>query len=176
MTDERMGEALWHALAALPRGAGVVFRHHATGLAERRRLFARVAAIARRRRLVLVRAGPVRLGRGEAGVHGGRAPAGKLCLWPAHSRREGVAGVRAGADLLFVSPIHPTRSHPGGRVLRPVRAALLAAGLPVRRIALGGMDAGRFRRMKGLGFDGWAAIDAWTSDGRRGQKRKAVPT
>src|SRR3546814_3022387 len=28
MTDERQGETLWRALYRLPRGAGVVFRHH----------------------------------------------------------------------------------------------------------------------------------------------------
>src|SRR4051812_44661166 len=73
MTDERITDGLWSAIEALPRGAGIVFRHHATPPGERRRLFARVAAVARRKRLVLVRAGSASLGRGEAGVHG-RAP------------------------------------------------------------------------------------------------------
>ena len=57
MTDERMGDGLWAAIEALPRGAGIVFRHHATDQAGRRALFERVARIARRKRLVLVRAG-----------------------------------------------------------------------------------------------------------------------
>ncbi|MEJ8630952.1 hypothetical protein P0F65_16040 [Sphingomonas sp. I4] len=30
MTDERLGDGLWRALARLPPGSGVVFRHHAT--------------------------------------------------------------------------------------------------------------------------------------------------
>ena len=42
----------------------------------------------------------------------------------------------------------------------------------VPAIALGGMDARRFRQVQRLGFYGWAAIDAWLPD----QKRKAVPT
>jgi thiamine-phosphate pyrophosphorylase len=73
MTDERMGDALWDAVARLPRGAGVVFRHYATPLAERRALFARMAQIAQRRGLVLVRAGGVPLAVREAGVHNARA-------------------------------------------------------------------------------------------------------
>ncbi len=165
MTDERMGDGLWDGLARLPRGSGIVFRHYATPMAERRVLYARVERIARSRRLVLLRAGPVRLGR-EQGVHGrwkgpGAARSGKVRTWPAHDRIEALAGVRAGADLLFVSPIFATRSHPGSRATGAVRAAFRIRGLPVAVIALGGMNDVRFRRMRPLGFYGWAAIDAW---------------
>ena len=176
MTDERMGDHLWTALARLPRGAGVVFRHHATPLAERRALFARLGAVARRRGLTVVRAGPMRLGRGEHGVHNQRVGHG-LRTHAAHSRREAVAAVRHGTDLLFVSPVFATRSHPGATALGSLRAARIVAGLPVVTIALGGMDAGRYRRLQRLGFDGWAAIDAWSGSARVGpQKRNAVPT
>jgi len=169
MTDERMGEGLWHALDALPRGSGVVFRHYATPPAERRTLYARVARVARARRLILVRAGPRKLGR-EDGMHGRfRAHGGTgLRTWPAHSRSEAMAGVRAGADLLFVSPIFATRSHPGTRSTGPIVAANRIRGLPVPVIALGGMTARRFRRVRPFGFYGWAAIDAWLEpDGER---------
>jgi len=159
MTDERMGAALWTALERLPRGAGIVFRHFATPLPERRALFAQVLRVARRRGLVLVRGGAAAM-RGEMGVHGARGRG--LVTWPAHDRREAIAGVRAGADVLFVSPVFVTRTHPGARALGPPRAARIAAGLPGVRVALGGMDARRFARVRGLGFDGWAAIDALT--------------
>jgi len=162
MTDERMGDGLWAAIEALPRGAGIVFRHHASDLAERRALFERVARIARCRRLVLVRAGPERLGRSESGVHGDvRRLYPGLRTWPAHSRAQAIAAKRAGANLLFVSPVHPTRSHPGARALGPLRAATSMRGLGLQAIALGGMDSSRFAKLKGLGFHGWAAIDAW---------------
>jgi thiamine-phosphate pyrophosphorylase len=169
MTDERIGDALWTALARLPRGSGVVFRHYGLAPAERRALFARVAAVARKRGLVLVRAG-VEPMRGEAGVHGRRGRG--LRTAPAHSRREAVAAIRAGAQVLFVSPAFATRSHPGARALGRVRSGLMIAGLDVPVIALGGMDARRFAGLSGLKLHGWAAIDAWTRD----QKRKAVPT
>ena len=44
MTDERLGERLFEAIARLPEEAGIVFRHY--GLAEdaRRTLFERVRA------------------------------------------------------------------------------------------------------------------------------------
>jgi thiamine-phosphate pyrophosphorylase len=160
MTDERMGESLWEALERLPRGSGVVFRHYGLTLAKRRTLFARVTQVARRRGLLVVRAGPQWLGRGETGVHGRRGAG--LRTWPAHSRREAIAGARAGADLLFVSPVFATRSHPGAEPLGRARLGLLIRGLPVPVIALGGMDAKRAATLRPLGSYGWAAIDAWT--------------
>lgn len=161
MTDERMGDALWSALARLPRGSGVVFRHYGLSLAERRALFARVARVARRRGLVLLRAGQDRMGRGEAGVHG-RRPAQGLYTRPAHSRREAIAAIRDGADALFVSPVFATRSHPGAPALGAVRLGLMVRELGVPLVALGGMNARRAAAIRGLGLYGWAAIDAWT--------------
>ena len=156
MTDERMGEALWRAVRRLPCGGGIVFRHHATPLPKRRRLFARLLRVARARRLVLVRAGTVPM-RGEMGVHKARGKG--LVTWPVHDGREAREARRAMADAAFVSPVFATRSHPGARTLGALQAAQLAARLPMARIALGGMDARRFRCLRS--FDGWAAIDAW---------------
>jgi thiamine-phosphate pyrophosphorylase len=162
MTDERMGDGLWAAIDALPRGAGIVFRHHATDRTARRALFERVARIARRKGLVLLRAGATHLGRGESGAHGNfRRFHPGLHSRPAHSRPEAIAAKRAGADIVFISPVYPTRSHPGARAVGPLRAAALSRGLGMKAIALGGMDGRRFARLRGLGFHGWAAIDAW---------------
>ena len=157
MTDERMGDALWPALRALLPGSGVVFRHYATPLAERRAIFVRVRQIARARRLVLVAARPAGLGLSD-GVHG-RGLGHGVRTWAAHSRREAVAGVRAGADALFVSPLYATRSHPGAGALRLGAALRIGQGLPVCVMALGGMTARRFQRISAYGFDGWAAIN-----------------
>jgi thiamine-phosphate pyrophosphorylase len=154
MTDPRMGESLWPALERLPRGSGVVFRHY--GVPGREALFERVAKIARRRGLVLVAADL----RGSRHVHNGRHRGPGLRTAAAHSRREAIQAIRAGADLLFVSPVYATRSHPGARTLGRVRFGLLVRGLPVPVIALGGMTRAR---MTGLpGARGWAAIDAWS--------------
>lgn len=166
MTDERIGEALWEALERLPRGAGVVFRHYATPADERRRMLAKIARIARRRGLALVAAGE---GAAAHGSHGRRPRrTGALHTRSAHTRREALAAQRAGADAIFVSPVYPTRSHPGARPLGRIGLRLMIRGLQVPVIALGGMTA---HRARSLPIYGWAAIDAWTRD----QKRKAVP-
>lgn len=158
MTDERMGERLWAALERLPRGSGVVFRHYGLGKAERTLLFAKVAKVARRRGLVLVRAGE-RVGRGEAGVHN-RSGWG-LQTASAHGRREARRAEAGGADLIFVSPVFATRSHAGARTLGRVRLGLTIRGLKVPVIALGGINAARARGLRALGVHGWAGIDAW---------------
>ena len=151
MTDERTGDGLWRGLAALPPGAGVVFRHYATPRVERHRLWLRVRRIATARRLFVVAFGPMP---GAKGTHNGSRP----LTASAHDRGE--ARQKRGARYLFVSPVFATRSHPGAVALCPMKAARIASGLGVNVIALGGMDARRWRRIRHLGFDGWAAIDS----------------
>ena len=156
MTDERLGDALWQAIDALPRGGGIVFRHYATAPEARRALFEQVRKAARRKGLLLVVAGPA-VERGE--MRHGRIR-GALTA-PVHSRREAIAATRAGAALLFVSPVHATRSHPGAAALRRVRFGLMIRGLKLPVIALGGMDERRWRALRPLDVHGWAGIDAW---------------
>lgn len=156
MTDERLGDALWQAIDALPRGSGIIFRHYATAPKVRCALFDRVRRAARRKGLLLVLAGPS-IGRAE--LRHGRER-GALTA-PVHSRREAIAAMRAGAALLFVSPVHPTRSHPGAPALGSVRLGLMIRGLKLPVIALGGMNERRWRALKPVRVHGWAGIDAW---------------
>lgn len=158
MTDERVGESLWHAVARLPAGSGVVFRHYATPRSERAKLWAKLERIARKRRLVLIRAGE-RVGHGGRGVHNRRGAG--LRTASAHSRSEAVVAVSSGAELLFVSPVFATRSHHGARALGRMRLALMIRGIHVPVVALGGMNAARAKSLRGLGIHGWAGIDAW---------------
>jgi thiamine-phosphate pyrophosphorylase len=156
VTDERQGEGLWAALERLPAGAGILFRHYALLGPARRALFEEVKRIARRRRLLLVVAGgPLP---GGDGAHDRRGAGIRTAS--AHNLRELRSAERAGADLVFLSPVYPTRSHPGGRPLGPRRFALIAHQARVPVIALGGMDEARFRTLGG-GY-GWAGIDAWS--------------
>ncbi|KQU52968.1 thiamine monophosphate synthase [Sphingomonas sp. Leaf339] len=175
MTDERLEDRLWSILLHMPPGSGVVFRHRATRPAERRALFQRVRRITRARRLVLLAVDPPLPG--SAGRHGRVAGA---TSWPAHDRVEAIAGFRAGAKLLFVSPLYATRSHSGAAALGPIKARRIGQGLGISVIAMGGMDARRWRRIRHLGFTGWAGIDAWpigpSASISDRQKRKAVPT
>jgi len=155
MTDERQGEKLWEALERLPKGAGVVFRHYGLAPGERRKLFERVRKVARRRRLFLLAGGGLR----SDGSHGGRGRGFRSAS--AHGLAELKTAERSGADLIFLSPAFPTRSHPGARALGPVRFGLIAGQARIPVIALGGMDRRRARRLPQI--YGWAGIDVWSS-------------
>ncbi len=161
-------------MARLPRGAAVLLRGPAPGLA------AAAARRARARGLMLILAGE---GRGalaaRAGLHVPEhrlmrhllpflmmrrhaGPRARPLLSLAVHGRAGVARARRlGADAALVSPVFPTASHPGAPALGPLRWAALARALPCPAVALGGMSARRVRRLPRRLCAGWAAIGAW---------------
>lgn len=172
MTDERIDDVLG-AVAALPKGAGVVFRHHATPAKQRRALYEQVRRVARQRRLTLLLAGTpaqARSWRADGAHHRSELRSASLRSVSVHNAPELQIARRAGADLIFVSPVFATASHPGARALGIVRAGLLACTERHRSIALGGLTATKWRQVRPLGLHGWAAIDGLA------QKRNAVPT
>ncbi len=157
-TDDRLGDDLWRAIERVPVGGGVVLRHHRSDVA----LGERVAALCDQRGLWLSVAGDVALARrlGAAMIHNPVGEArGLLVSRSVHSLGE--ARARRYADLVFVSPLYASESHPGGVTLGLVAALDLAREAGVPGIALGGMDAERGEAAIRAGFHGWAAIHAW---------------
>jgi thiamine-phosphate pyrophosphorylase len=162
MTDERLGGGLIDAVKRLPDGAGIVFRHYRLEEAGRRALFDRVRKAAPTALLLL--AGPAELARswGADGSHGrGRGRAADLRSAPVHDHAEIRAAERAGAALLFLSPVFATSSHPRAPPLGLARFAWLARRTSLPVIALGGMDEARGKSLASFGAYGWGAIDAW---------------
>lgn len=159
MTDERLGDRLFAALERLPEEGGVVFRHYSLAERERRALFNRVRAA---HQGLLLLAGPAEQARdwGADGSHG-RGRGKGLRSAPVHGHREIRVAERDGADLLFLSPVFATRSHPEAQTLGLARFAWLARRTTLPVIALGGMDATRGKRLGSFGAYGWAGIDAW---------------
>ena len=164
MTDERLGGRLWQAVDALPEAAGIVFRHYSLADDDRLELGTRLAERARKRGLLLAVAGSERLAE-QLGAQLVHNPVGDPGLLPfsrsAHSLEEAAAACSSGASLIFLSPIHATRSHPGRKPLPRDTARRIVADCPVPVIALGGMNRERFDQLRSDGFYGWAGIDAW---------------
>lgn len=163
MTDERLGERLWEAIGRVTAGTGgIVFRHYSLAPLERLELGKRVAALAQERKLVLAVAADVVLAKklGARLVHNPPEAVDLPFSMAVHDGREACAARRAGTDLVFVSPVFPTRSHSGASVLGAERAAKLAEAAGCPAIALGGMTFGKFWEL-GPAFHGWAGIDAW---------------
>jgi len=157
ISDARNDALLEAVLRRMPRGGGLIYRHYHLPPGERRARFCALARIAWARGIRVVLAGDMARARawgadgayGAAGVIGPGGPG--LRLATVHSLRD---IRRAGrADAVLLSPVYPTRSHPGGKVLGPLRFRLIAARSHVPVIALGGMDATRGRGLR------WAAID-----------------
>jgi len=165
ISDARNDAALENALARLPRGSGLVFRHYHLPPAERGARFKVLSRIARRFGHMVVLSGTPREARRwkAAGAYGAAArlaggPA-TLRLVTVHSLRELGGAHRARADMVLISPVFATRSHPGGKTLGPARFGLLSARSQVPAIALGGMTPHRARRLPARK---WAAIQAFT--------------
>ncbi|MET0249260.1 MAG: thiamine phosphate synthase [Sphingobium sp.] len=171
MTDERVAEdRLIRGAGRLPRGSGIILRHHALPESARRALFDTLRRIAVRRGLILFVAGPVAQAAawGASGSHGGRGirRRGRDRPLPfsmaVHDMRQLWAARRAGADLVFISPLFATRSHPGSRPLGAGRFAALARRADVPVMALGGVAPRHGRLIRALGASGFGAIDAFT--------------
>lgn len=171
--DERLSDPL-AAARLLPRGSMVIVR--ARQSSHRAKLAAALRPIARARRVQLLVANDAKCAeRVRAdGVHlaeeNARAVATIRMRHPrwiitmsAHSLRACGNAARAGAHAVFLSPVYPTGSHPGGQSLGVARARSIArqAGLPV--YALGGLNAQTMRRLAQSSFAGMAAIGALTA-------------
>lgn len=164
MTDERMGEGMWAAIERLPAGAGIVFRHYSLLPAEREALAQRVGELAGQRGFTLGVGADVKLAKrlGADLVHNPACAAGDLPFSRAvHSLEQAELAAREGAALVFISPVHGTRSHPDAQPLGLERAVEVARAAGVPAIALGGVNAANFGELERAGFYGWAGIDAW---------------
>jgi len=162
VTDERLGDGLFPAIDRLPQGAGILFRHYRLPEEERRKLFATVRQRAQAADQMLLLAGPpdVAAGWGADGWHGWHEGRG-LRSASVHDLRELRRAEAGGAQLLFVSPLFATRSHPGVAALGPRRFAALASRARRPVIALGGVKEKHLALVQRLGGYGWAGIDAW---------------
>lgn len=157
ISDARNDAGLDAALRRMARGGGLIYRHYHLPPAARRARFAALMRIARARGIRVVLAGTMAQARrwgadgayGAAGVIGPGAAG--LRLATAHSLRE--LGRARRADAALLSPVYPTRSHPGAKVLGPLRFRAIARQARVPVIALGGMNARVGRGLR------WAAID-----------------
>lgn len=162
LSDARNDAVLAEALFTMPEGSGFVFRHYHLQPEERRERWEMLRSICCSKKHVPILSGDADEG-AEWAADGIYGPPGKLGKRPgllrfatAHDAREIHLANRNGADALFLSPVFPTRSHPGGRALGATLFKDLASRSAIPVIALGGMTAERARELE---VTRWAAID-----------------
>ncbi len=163
ISDVRNDAGLERALAKLPRGSGLIYRHYHLPDAARFARFRVLRRIALRCGHVTILADSALTARawGADGIYG--APrsltprrCGLIHLATVHDMAELGLAARRQADAVLLSPVFPTASHPGSGTLGPVRFRLLARQTQLPVIALGGMTP---RRARTLQWPRWAAID-----------------
>jgi thiamine-phosphate pyrophosphorylase len=163
MTDPRIGD-LAACIARLPKRSGIIFRHYEYRLGERRALFRQVQRLVARDRHILILADRPHVARqwGADGAHSRSLHRSQgIRTVAVHSAREAALAKRIGADLIFVSPVFATRSHPDAQAIGAVGLGRIAGQMRDRTIALGGMTAKRAKSLSTLKLYGWAAIDAF---------------
>lgn len=164
ITDARNDALIERAIARLPLGAGLIFRHYHLPPYERRARFDRLARLVRARAGIIVLAGDPATARhwradGCYGAPGDGTAGGLLRLVTVHDMTElRRANTTRGPSMALISPVFATRTHPGGATLGVPRFAALARLSRHRVIALGGMTRPRARQLATV-IDGWAAID-----------------
>lgn len=163
LSDERNDARIERALRRLPRGSGFIYRHYHLSDRERVARWFQLLRIVRERGHLAILADSSLTARewGADGIYGApRAlyPTTRdlLTLATAHSLVEIGLANRMRADAVLLSPVFPTRTHPGATVLGPLRFRLLASHARMPVIALGGMTPANARR---LNWRRWAAID-----------------
>lgn len=163
LSDERNAHLLHRTLRSCTVPLAFVYRHYHLPPRERFAEYCKLERIARSEGHLVILADSALTARewGADGIYG--AP---LSLYPrrrdllhiatAHNMREIAQANRIGANALMLSPIFPTRSHPGTKTLGAMRFVHMAKHAQMPVIALGGMDAKRAAR---LCWPRWAAID-----------------
>ncbi len=165
LTDRRNDTALETAIAALPAGSGVIFRHYHLDENARQNRFRELSAIARESgHTVILSDGADRAKNWRAdGIYG--APGnldqdpGLIRLATVHNYAELAMAAHIGADAVLVSPVFATRSHRNADLLGVDGFCGLAAEAHCPAIALGGMNADNYRLIPEGMAHGWAAID-----------------
>ncbi|HEY2033666.1 MAG TPA: thiamine phosphate synthase [Rhizomicrobium sp.] len=165
--DERLADPL-AAARALPRGSMIVVR--ARQSSHRAKLAAELRDITRARETKLLIANDANLAGqiGADGIHLSQANARQASHWRAlHPRWIITAAAHSlaachipDADALFVAPVFPTRSHPGGKFMDAIQLRIIAQHALQPVYALGGIDAISAMQLTGAKLAGLAAIGA----------------
>jgi thiamine-phosphate pyrophosphorylase len=167
-TDPARLEDVLGLARALPQGlCGIVFRHD--GAPDRAALGRALARICKARRISLSVAADWRLAVSlGAGFHirMSRRERAKKChrivTASAHGPADAARAARAGATLVFISPVFETASHPGAAPLGAVKFASISKRCRLPCLALGGVTGISARRLTGAFCAGAGGIGAFS--------------
>ena len=171
-TDPVRNPEPYNILNQLPKNTGVVFRYYNT---PKRRLKAlEMADFCKKNNLTLLIAGDSKLAL-EVGASGVHIPEFNHLNLPylrpsksqwiisasVHNMRMFKKVRSLGVNIIFLSPIFHTSSHPDGKPLGIHLLTRLTKDFSIFSIALGGINTNSIRMLNGSGINGIAAISGF---------------
>ena len=87
----------------------------------------------------------------------------KLISMSAHGARDIRKSINIKADIIFISPIFDTTSHPESKNIGVIKLGLMAKLFKKPIVALGGINNNNISRLKGLPIIGCAGIDVFNT-------------
>lgn len=169
VSDARNDTVLADAIVRMPPGSALLYRHYHLGPDARAARLRQLLPLLRRRRVQLFIADAQlwRMVRPHPGRHCNRHQRSRAVgralptavSASVHNAREWQRARQMRADILLLSPIFVSRSHPGGRPIARGTARMIVAKSQVPVILMGGMTRARFAMLKNWRAAGWAAID-----------------
>jgi len=162
-------------IALLPKGSGIIVRHFQD--AEKIKLIKKIKPLCQKHQIKLYVSDAVHMALTHQldGVHFSEQAVKKIAgcgflrrvkpklLYSAacHSARAAQAAKRVGLDIIFISPVFPTQSHPGAASLGAWQFHRLSRTTPLKPYGLGGINAKTAQRLitsKACGFAGIGSL------------------
>ena len=168
-TDNLRNPDPYAILNQLPKNTGIVFRDY--NIPKRNHIAAKMAEFCRKKDLVLLIGGDSKLAV-EVGATGVHIPEYNSQTLPylkiqkpnwiistsVHGKRSYQKAKSLGINIIFLSPVFTTSSHPRGKPLGSLYISRLARDFGVFSIALGGVNLKTVDSLNGTGVNGIAAI------------------
>ena len=175
-TDRNRFKNIFEIVGSIPHQTMVIIRDYDLSVSARRNYGRKIVKICRDRGLkVLVGKDPVlAMDLNADGIHTPESLLAFLLLWrdkkpewilttACHSRSSLVRIERCGVDATFVSPVFPTKSHPGSKTLGVDRFRKIVCDVKIPIYALGGINDETIHFLQGTNIVGVAGIDMFGS-------------
>jgi len=163
-TDDIKTSNLQKLLAIIPKNTGVVIRNYLSK--DRSKIIEEIRKISKRKNLKLLVGEKQKRIRDINGLHlpkwyyqRRKMNKKQILSISAHGIIDKRRIINSKADLIFLSPIFRTSSHPYSRPLGTIKFGLIARQFSKPVIALGGINKNNIKKLKNLPIEGVAGID-----------------
>ena len=164
-TDKDKTKDIINTLSGLPTYSGIVLRNYCSK--ERKTIIKNVLRIAKRKNFMVLMGSHPRVHGNINGLHlpkweykCRRNTKKQIVSVSAHSLKDKRKIINTKADIIFLSSVFHTNSHPKRKHLGIIRFGLLARSLARPVIALGGINNKNIKKLKHFPISGVAAIEA----------------